>query len=672
MARGFVLETPNGDFTTTVDVSEIDHLDTSPGKANLEIIGRLLDGWLCLLADSPLNASRRSGKPSRVFGKFRRELIKGPLLTVIKHYSSLADELLKQAHLHTPSNTGGWTPGMVDTPVFKEYHVWYTTGKPELLSYVLSFLMFGKKLDYEDPELNATAFRGWLQVEERLSDLSLDSRVTNVMRRIMSGLVPDLPADPLMPKFGPGAVAERDIRGRIAKSNNLRYDAKLDRAFFRGHYAAYGLLEELGYHVTKVLPDPTTWDRANGVSGRISSLRFVPKDVGKSRSICMEPNSFMFAQQGVLRLLLSSVRKGIVRRFVNIEDQSRNRDLSRYGSRSGTIDTIDLSSASDSVSVELVRSIFSKKLLYYLLATRTSSVRTPTDEIVRVKKFAPMGSALCFPVQCLVFSCVVVYAAIAKAHGLPAGGVVPSDSSYLDDIEKTVDFLFSRSPGVVQGRLRNEPAAVYGDDICVDSSLTPLVTHLLSSLGFEVNISKSFTGDCSVRESCGGYYFNGEDVTPFRFTVARFRGKIGSDSVASMIASANRAGDRHYFNYRSMTIQYLLHSDLEGIRRFNGKNPIMFSDDRNLGYAFYSTHPRNTHLKSRYFVPWQRDEVLCIVSIASKVLRPLEIETPAIEAYLYLQWWGGRAGDCSSGGFTFGVSRNDSSGSRLSRKWVAA
>jgi len=566
---------------------------------------------------------------------------------------------------------------MKNTPIFKEYLHWYRTGDTQYLSYIYSFLVYGKKLSFMDEELDSTAFRGWESVEKRLTDLTFDNDVLCVLQRIIAGLV-DLPDDaPFGPKFGPGAVSEKDISGRIAKSNRLNYDPKIDRILFKGHFNNYGLNKELGFHPDKILPDPSKWNNAMERSIQYSTLRFVPKDVTKSRSICMEPNVYMFAQQGIADWLRLGMQRGAIRTFVDITDQSRNRDLGRYGSLTGDIDTIDLSSASDSVHIDLVRRIFPRRILYYLLGSRTADVyRSSTGETIRVKKFAPMGSALCFPVQCIIFTSIVVYAAILKAHGLAVGERVPLDSPWLKDVAHTVDSLFSRRVGyVIPGRRLFQPAAIYGDDICVDASLTDVVAHLLTSLGFEVNTSKSFRSSQCFRETCGGFYYGGVDVTPHYFRVTRYRGKIGPGSVASLIASANHAGDRYYLYTRRCLIHTLLDSELLGVRKTKSPNPILFSADREVQGALYSLRPRNLHLKWRNTQTssgstpcFQVNEVLCIREIADRRLRPSRRGIFALERYLYLQ--GGVTGGEGEVPAGKAASRTDEVGSRLAREWV--
>jgi hypothetical protein len=385
----------------------------------------------------------------------------------------------------------------------------------------------------------------------------------------------------------------------------------------------------------------------------------------------MEPNSFMFAQQAVQTLVRRVMKRAIIRRIVDINDQSRNRKLAEYGSATGGIDTIDLSSASDSVSLELVRKIFSGRLLYYLLGTRTSKVRLPNGDVREVKKFAPMGSALCFPVQSIIFSAVVVLAAMQHARGMAAGDEMSPCLPLFADVDRFVSFSFLTDPYSRSGERVFKPAAVFGDDICVDSRLTHHVTHILSSLGFTVNTAKSFTGAQAFRESCGGYYHLGCDVTPLYYRVKNSPEIMNPECVASMVACANRAGDRHYRHIQSGAIQQLLHGRCEDVSQFHGINPFMFTSNKKLGYGIFSVQPRNTHLESREHRDYQRDELRCIMVSVRDRRRAKGFEIPALDRYNYLRWWGSRIED-DIPEFSFGASRSDMSGSRLRRVWVPA
>jgi len=72
----------------------------------------------------------------------------------------------------------------------------------------------------------------------------------------------------------------------------------------------------------------------------------VPKKTEIDRVACKEPDINMWLQKGVG----SFIRAQLKRTGINLNDQSKNSSLARLGSLSGDLATLDLSSASDSVS----------------------------------------------------------------------------------------------------------------------------------------------------------------------------------------------------------------------------------------------------------------------------------------------------------------------------------
>jgi hypothetical protein len=75
----------------------------------------------------------------------------------------------------------------------------------------------------------------------------------------------------LWPKFGPGAVSEKKVRGTIAKTNNLLFNPRLDRILFSGFFAKYEVGGEMGFHPERVLPDPYRWTSAIECSEEIAT-----------------------------------------------------------------------------------------------------------------------------------------------------------------------------------------------------------------------------------------------------------------------------------------------------------------------------------------------------------------------------------------------------------------
>lgn len=668
MDRGFVLETTSGLVEFSIQRDEVRHLDTTATGENIDNILLLLECWMCLLADSPLNTSC-GPKPVKLFRQFKRDFLSRPLRDTIKMYSEIGHSLASTVTRVSPTElTLEWIPEFKRTPVFKEFHLWYRSHDVQMFSFIYTFLNFGKKLDFVDENLNTIAFRGWLDVEYKLSDLCLDDVIVSGLRAIVAEILPSLPFTPFRPRFGPKGVAEKEVRGKIAKSSKLRYHPEIDRVLFGNNDS---LPKELGFH-RGVLTNPTLWDdTSNEWSIDWSELLFRPRDATKSRSVCMEPNTVMWAQQGLLDQVLGGFDRSLIaRRFIDIKDQTRNKRLALVGSLTSRVDTIDLSSASDSVSLELVKRVFPDTVIPYFLAARTSKVRTTTGQIIEVKKFAPMGSALCFPVQCIIFTSIVIYAAMLHSSALAVGSSLPSEHPMLDDVRLSVDKLFRQIGSRNWHTGRYMPATIYGDDICVDSKLTPHVVSLLDALGFSVNLRKSFTGTQSFRESCGGYYVAGVEVTPLFYRVKRFGRSIGPECVASIISTLNRAGDRRFFNLRKRLIHFLLEYPVEGVSQFRGKNPFLFSSDKSLGYAIYSSNPRNDHLQSKFHHDWQTDGYVCIMqTVRDRIIPEDDNEVDSLERYLHDQWWHSRSRGVEP---DFGMSapRYDASGSRLRLRWV--
>lgn len=207
----------------------------------------------------------------------------------------------------------------------------------------------------------------------------------------------------------------------------------------------------------------------NEVEG--AKLFTVPKKTDIDRCACKEPDVNMFLQKGVGR----HIRSRLNRFGINLNDQSINRSLARKGSLDGSLATIDLSSASDTITIEAVRALLPTDWFEYL-----NDIRSPVVEVdgrnVRTEMFSSMGNGFTFELESLIFYALV----------------------------RTVTY-FENVPGVV---------SVYGDDIICPSQAYDMVTWVLSEFGFSVNTSKSFhTGP--FRESCGGHYHLGVDVTPF-------------------------------------------------------------------------------------------------------------------------------------------------------------
>jgi len=211
-----------------------------------------------------------------------------------------------------------------------------------------------------------------------------------------------------------------------------------------------------------------------------SRLSFVPKTTEISRTICTEPILNMLFQKGV-----SSVLEDLLREASNIDlskQPDRNRRLAQLGSVSGKFGTIDLSSASDSMSTGLVTEFFPRHVLNMLELTRSPCTILPDGTSVELHMISSMGNAFTFPLQTIFFTSLV-YGAY-----------------------KALKYPFFKPNRHSTGNF-----AVFGDDIICLSQAYDLIVRLLSICGFVVNIDKSFNTGL-FRESCGHDYFHGRNV----------------------------------------------------------------------------------------------------------------------------------------------------------------
>lgn len=230
-----------------------------------------------------------------------------------------------------------------------------------------------------------------------------------------------------------------------------------------------------------------------------SRIEVVPKNRDVGRTICVEPSLNMYFQLGLGAILEDALMASY---GISLSHQpALNKRLARIGSRTGSFSTIDLSSASDTISLEMVRWLVPRELLNWLLL-----LRSPTTEVegktVELNLLSSMGNGYTFPLQTLIFAAVV--AAVYDLHPLPL--VRAREVQVRCSQVSLPDLRVTRAS---KWRLGN--FGVFGDDIIVRTESDAKVRRLLHLLGFVVNSEKSFcTGD--FRESCGGDYHRGKDV----------------------------------------------------------------------------------------------------------------------------------------------------------------
>jgi len=648
-----LVSTSSGPRRFQIDESYLTPLGVSPENASNSLL--FVSSWLALLADSPLTSSR---KPPSLFRHFLRDLCHEGLKATVLRFTRLSHEFVSShGIMGSLSSTGEWCDDFRNTPVFFEYNHYYKTGDVGVLRYIYEFLNFGKKLEYSDETFYEVAFRDWTDIEIKLAEINRPRSDILSMKTILRTILPTFTIEDYRPKLGPGSVAEKGLSSRIPKLQRLRYDALIDRFLFHGHIGRYGMGEDQGLTPEKVIPDPSQWTPARSEVRIPSEQRFVPKNLKVARSIGMEPNDLMYHQQGVGREMNRLIQSSCLGKFIRLDDQSINRRLAEEGSYTFAIDTIDLSAASDSVGFDLVREIFPPSWLIPMIVTRSRSMNT-VGGLRHLNKFAPMGSALCFPTQCIVFTAVCIYAACIYAYG--KSGAECSFDMWLtpSKVKDAVDLF-----GAFNHRSERllKPLAVYGDDICVDSRLTHILMSILDRLGFSVNRDKSFTGSQSFRESCGGYYLNGTDITPLYYRIKGVKKRLTASHVASHVDLINKARARGRYNlYR------FLHSSLMSWEP-GPKTQIPYTENPD-SFGIICNKADNSHLQRRLNVAWQRYEFQCITISYTRIDRPGSLLW-LIDKYEYTRWWTSRNDSVET---AKAVRRYDTRLAGLRWRWIPA
>lgn len=208
-----------------------------------------------------------------------------------------------------------------------------------------------------------------------------------------------------------------------------------------------------------------------------STLFFVPKNREISRTAATEATVEMLIQKGIGSFLEQCLWRHF--RISLATQPDRNREMARLGSLNGHHCTVDLVSASDMVGSALCDRFLSRSgLNAWLKRCRSRFTVLPDGTKLELNMVSTMGNGFTFPLQTLIFACVVK--AAYSIEGLPF------------DSEKLT-------------------YGVFGDDIVCLKKAYESVVWLLSWLGFEVNAAKSFSSG-PFRESCGYDYYQGRQV----------------------------------------------------------------------------------------------------------------------------------------------------------------
>lgn len=364
------------------------------------------------------------------------------------------------------------------------------------------------------PSRRAGALTAYKQVEAELEEaddcVSHDDLLSHLGGVLYAGVAAavnrEIDSADLRPKHGPGKTTDR-LSGNGKWSVTTWYERfqtlfPMDRFMYLNLNHA---LSEEGLDRTTILSE---------AQEPPVKVVLVPKTMKTPRVIALESTAMQFMQQALMRVLVSTLESdAITAGHLNFSDQSKNREMARLGSISGSYATIDLSEASDRVSLRSVQVLFRKHpvLRDALEVLRSRTAVLPDGSLLTLRKYASMGSALCFPVESMLFFALSIMALLGH----------------------------TTRPTTREIKRVSREVYVYGDDLIIPTHAVPRLTSLLSSYGLRVNHKKTFwTG--KFRESCGADWYDGEDVSTVFLRYAGPVNRRDATSIVSLISFANQ------------------------------------------------------------------------------------------------------------------------------------
>lgn len=435
-----------------------------------------------------------------------------------------------------------------------------------------AFIELDSQLPEVDSPLSRLSYRTQCVVDRARVLLS---RLFDMGSKSHTGRVFD-PSD-IVPRHGPGSVAGGE-----------EYDQKYHWSTF------YRLLDEeypygdyfyLSYsHLVDRLWPLGNLKEADAGFARVVA---VPKDSRGPRLISMEPLEYQWIQQGLGRALVDWVEHHpLTAGYVNFTDQQCNRDLALYASLTQVFDTLDMKDASDRVSCNLVKALFPPRIWRKLNATRTVGTEVPRRGGVYTlvtRKFAPMGSALCFPVEALVFWALSV-ATLNPEVCYASARVIPHEKQVY----------------------------VYGDDMVVPHGKLCQLKPVFEELDLRFNEDKCCT-ETWFRESCGCDAFRGEMITPVRIKHVG----LSPNALVAMCEYARAFSILGYDNVADYLVGYVV----------SEKGPIPWDASGKLMLSRHCPHEelaQELNLKtfaSRFNPTYQRLEIKVLCAVPTLVKR---------------------------------------------------
>lgn len=471
---------------------------------------------------------------SLVFAKFLEDRIRSyGLIDTIDHYSEIANRLLRSLNYHK---------GFYHT----DSEVFFDAGCGEVNSMLLRgvtienallVLRYAKRMSKGDESaLYDTGLDKFKTVNQsRIFHIPQETYFYTRMKEIYETILPELSDEELS-----------KILSVFPLSPGTTVDAGTDK------YLKYSILSAYDGMVASLVPFREC-DRGKAFDQNVLSVRAVPKNYKTPRIIGVRDVVSQARCYQNAAILATSCRKAKIygvfvdhiipdMRYYCPDPQAeiKTRIIEDSGD---TISTIDLTSASDSISWAVTSMLYPEWIIPLFERTRPRNLllnySTGRRNLVnRIAKTS--GDADCFK----------------NEEVFILGSIIFATEIWVDF--SFTDMKFKERNALIRNIL-NE-CRIYGDDISVPNCIVSTLYDVLTSLGLIPNPEKSFSGDHPYREACGAEVCNHKEVKSFYFPRANLFG--GENAfVSALVKHQHGAHLRHLDNLsnflRTIVLKYV-------------------------------------------------------------------------------------------------------------------
>lgn len=340
---------------------------------------------------------------------------------------------------------------------------------------------------YTEEELTAKACESFKATQLRLA------RIEEQPKNEFFEAVLDTARDYIAKVLGEYSVNEHCCASRFGTGASVGVRSRHACEAARWEWPISGSLEQITWFLSNVVDENPHimnywWERMldTGIPPEKAfmvvdslTMTLVPKSFKALRSIVPNTTLGSFITDGLGRMIQRRLKRNGYD-ITKLQMQHRKRAFEASIHQRDV--TLDLSAASDSLSVHLIERLLPPEWFAAMHSPRLGKVDLPDGTSCEMATFCTMGVGFTFPLQTLVFL-----------------GLLKATEKWTDSFRK-----------------RNwANITVYGDDMIFDREIYHNVKLLFNYIGLVINIDKSFD-EGAFRESCGGDFHNGLDVRPFQ------------------------------------------------------------------------------------------------------------------------------------------------------------